>query len=478
MDLFPAGGRGAAKPRPKKLSPSPETGILVTNHLNLMYQLAAGMLMPPSGFGGKHYGDPLADYPGWMPLFLRVDGTTANARRGAVRRATDEAAYLRPLLLEISLEGLTGSVHTRGESGWATRGIKRGIAADDWLLLAPAPLPACRIQRVLFRSAEERAETLLDAEERSNVPLADLPCDIGDTDWFQGEVGAWPPAEGPGERAATGLEAGRACGGALALLSHLVEEGTLPARLRTAAVGPDPQYLDPADILDTLIEKAPDGWFVARPEPPTRGKRGVLGKLGKWFQLAFTWTPTGPADDENEAVSSGEALLWKTVDRMTAHRREAIGAATDASQLGEQDARTTEDVLFGFLKDTATRLEGDLLDKTQALVATLDSLRGGLGGGTVSEMLERHEDSFSRAAILFSLRRRGTELVDLLRRYPQLTERDRMEAAILFGARDGWLGLPLELRGTPEFRAAVTHRMAELAHSADESGLGLGPPPG
>jgi len=55
---------------PRTLVSTPKTGILVTNHLNLMYMLAAGLLMPPSGFGGKYYGDTLAAFPGWLPVFV------------------------------------------------------------------------------------------------------------------------------------------------------------------------------------------------------------------------------------------------------------------------------------------------------------------------------------------------------------------------------------------------------------------------
>ena len=36
---------------------APDSGLLVTNHLNMMYMLAAGLVMPPAGFGDKYYRD-------------------------------------------------------------------------------------------------------------------------------------------------------------------------------------------------------------------------------------------------------------------------------------------------------------------------------------------------------------------------------------------------------------------------------------
>ena len=47
---------------------APNVGYLVTNHLNLMYMLSAGLVMPPSGFGEKYYSDTLERFPGWIPL--------------------------------------------------------------------------------------------------------------------------------------------------------------------------------------------------------------------------------------------------------------------------------------------------------------------------------------------------------------------------------------------------------------------------
>jgi hypothetical protein len=49
--------------------------------------------------------------------------------------------------------------------------------------------------------------------------------------------------------------------------------------------------------------------------------------------------------------------------------------------------------------------------------------------------------------------------------------------AIMFAARDGWLGLPLQLRNFPSSQAAILHRMAAMAHRMGDTGLNLGSPP-
>ena len=61
-DLF-----GTANPAPPTKAAT--RWLLVSNHLNLLYMLAAGLVMPPMGFGKKYYQDTLAAYPGWIPLF-------------------------------------------------------------------------------------------------------------------------------------------------------------------------------------------------------------------------------------------------------------------------------------------------------------------------------------------------------------------------------------------------------------------------
>ena len=75
--------------RPSPVNASGSALLLVTNHLNLMYMLAAGLVMPPAGFGDKYYGDTLKCFPGWVPLFV------GKAPSEAIESTTREAGHLK-----------------------------------------------------------------------------------------------------------------------------------------------------------------------------------------------------------------------------------------------------------------------------------------------------------------------------------------------------------------------------------------------
>ncbi len=425
--LFSGSGSAVENSGTRAAGPVPATGILVTNHLNLMYMLASGLLMPPSGFRGKHYGDTLAAFPGWLPLFVAHGRGRAGPPRAALERSVEEATHLRPVILEVDLAGLQGPVHVHGEGEWVKRRLEEGVSDREWLLLLPAPLPISRIRRIVFRSLEEKRAVEARAGEHSNVDLAGL-ARRSLKSWFPGTPDpAWPPEGGPEEREAA-VERAQAAGGVLAVLHEMANTGELSVRTCRSA-------FDPSEPSDDSI----------------------LGELPGWMHRV------GGAEDGRPA-RSGRDLFWGAVNQLVEHRREPGG-------------RRPEDVLISFLSESSEGMDAGVQARGAALVSTLEALGGGLGSGTVSEMLDQHRRPLARAAILFLLRRRTRDLLELVEDYPQLEERDRLAAAILFGVRDGWLKLPIALRGSREFQKTVTHRMAAQAHRLDGSGFDLGEAP-
>ena len=414
-------------PRPPPLV-APDSGVLVTNDRNLMYMLAAGLLMPPSGFRGKHYRDTLSAFPGWLPLFIGPEANAPSPPSAAVEDATGEARHLKPALVEVDLRNLGGMVQAHGPNGWAEQRLEDGVAAEESLLLFPAPLPVSRIRSVVFRSIEERLAIEGDANDFGNVSFdgLDLKADQARFDSLSDQ--AWPPPDGPAERPVA-LAAAQAAGGVLAVLHWLANTGDLA--VETARCAFDQSYNPPDD--------------------------SILRVLPKWFATAC-------GTDSRKTPRTGRDLFWGAVGRVVEHRDQ-----------NRQD--DVNDALTTFYRDAAEGMEGELRARARAVVATLDSLGGGLGGDTLGRMLDRHRTPTGRASILFLLRRKSRELFELMRDYPQLEERDRLTAGILFGARDGWLKLPLAIRGSPELAKAVTHRMAALAHRRDESGCELGSEP-
>ena len=433
-EMFPSEGSEQVRETPDQAeSPAQtalfalETGVLVTNDRNLMYILAAGLLMPPSGFGGKHYRDTLSAFPGWLPFFVGPEGAPSPPS-GTVENSTREARHLRPVLVEVDLRGLRGTVRAHGSNGWTERHLDKGVAAEESLLLFPAPLPVSRIRSVVLRSIEDRRAIERDASDFGNVSFdgLDLKADQARFDSLPDH--AWPPPDGPAERPVA-LAAAQASGGAMAILHRLANTGDLS--LRTAQCAFDAS-VDPPD--DSILRVLPE------------------------------WIATAGGTGSEQTPRKGRDLFWGAVDRVVQCRDQ--GRHNDAN-----------DALVAFYREAAEGMEGELRTRATEVVSTLESLGGGLGGDTVSRMLAGHPTPTGRAAILFLLRGKSRELFELIDDYPTLEERDRLAAGILFGARDGWLKLPLALRGCPELANAVTHRMAALAHRLDGSGCDLGSPP-
>jgi len=374
----------ATAPQPTPLS-TPETGVLATNDRNLMYMLAAGLLMPPAGFGGKHYNDTLSAFPGWLPFFVGPEGSAPSTPSGAVEESTGEARHLRPVLVEVDLSDLGGTVQARGPDGWIERRLENGVAPEESLLLFPAPLPVSRIRSVVVRSVEEQRAIEGDASDFGNVSFdgLDLKADQARFDSLSDH--AWPPPDGPAKRSVA-LGAAQAAGGVMAILNQLANTGELS--LETARCAFDSSSVPPDDAILRVL---PD--WIGR-------KRGTGTEM----------TPR-----------TGQDLFWGAVDCVVRYRE--MGGHNSAN-----------DALATFYRDAAEAMEGELRTRARAVVSTLDSLGGGLGGDTVSRMLVRHPTPTGRAAILFLLRGKSQELFELIRDYHEhLKERDRLAAAILFG---------------------------------------------
>ena len=406
-----------------------KTGLLVTNHLNLMYMHAAGLVMPPSGFGGKYYGDTLQFVSGWIPLFVPSRKKAEQPPPSAIDSATREAAHLRPAIVELNLEGMRGPVRVLGEQGWTERRLENGVGPGDRLVLLPAPLPASRMRRILFRSASERDDTLAEAEERRNVPLVRAMCRVGKAAFSGSTRDGWPPrTDLLEERTVKGLDAAQAAGGILATLQDLANSGETAVRACRAAFDTNSEPPD-----DRILRPLPD-WLAG--DAPSQG--------------------TG-----QEAPRE----FWRVVDLLV----------TAWSRPG---GLMPQDVLIDYLAETAKAAVSDRMAHANGLRDMLRELHGGLQGDRVSDMLYEYKRPMARAMILFVLRDRYAELADIFEQYcEQLSETDRLAAAILFGAREGWLRLPVALRGTPALTAAVTHRMAARAHRVDNSGFELGETP-
>jgi hypothetical protein len=125
------------------------------------------------------------------------------------------------------------------------------------------------------------------------------------------------------------------------------------------------------------------------------------------------------------------------------------------------DSASSVDVVLGYLDSQLPQLQEEAFrPRLERLIADMRASFS-IGGGTISELFERHKGSLSRPLLLFCLRERCTELLEFT--HPLLSDAEYALAAILFGVRDGWLALPRELR-PPELSTYVTYRMSEAEH--------------
>ena len=432
-DMFPSENEPAA-------AKAPGSGLLVTNHLNLMYMLAAGLLMPPAGFGGKYYRDTVGCFPGWIPLFI------GKAPGKAIESCTSEAGHLKPVIVELDLSGLSGNVAATGEDGPRERHFPDQIDGTERLLLVPAPLPIARIESIVFWSAEEKRACEADAKDFANVPLKEFKLRTQRALFTKAPDIPWPPlGEGPPERAAP-LQGPLAAGGVMAMLLRFANLGEQAVRACRTAFDPD------------------DG-----DAPRPADDHPILAGLGAWIRDGTASLPAS-ADPETDRIGLQKAsqarLFWEAVARLVEWR--------DTS-----DAGGAEDVLIDHLDAAVGGLDPRLQAGIRKLHDTLASLTG-LAGASAGELFERHDTPLAHAMTLFLLRRDCADLFDydtgrLAER--RLSEPDWLAAAILFGVRDGWMNLPLRLRAGRALSDAVSHRMARMSHRIAGTGFDLGAAP-
>lgn len=391
-----------------------------TNHQNLFYMLAAGLLMPPEGFGKKYYRDTLEAFPGWLPLFPDVVPKTA------VDFSVSEQSRLIPCLLTLDLSALRGPVRILAANGEIREAqFPEGLDGSEQVLLVPAPLPVCWIKSLTLASKAASEACAAAAADFSNVPFGDFKREVKAGDFSRKSQLAWPPSASslPERRGVLALPF--AAGGIMALLAHFADQDESARRASQAAFA--------------------DADAAAQHE-------ALLAPLAHWMLHGEL--------PENADVSA--RLFWEIVNQLAQNR---FSTAPQAAQ----------DVVLEQLTQAMDRLEEKMRAVLLKLSGDLQKIASGFADGTVSELLERHGKPFSRALLLFFLREKCVDFLTF--QQPLLNTGDRLAAAILFAAREGWIGLPHALRNLPGLSAAVSHRMAAMAQRLGGSELALGAPP-
>ncbi len=424
---------------PEKLNrrQAPTAGYLVTNHLNLMYMLGAGLVVPRSGFGTKYYRDTLDCCPGWIPLF------TGRPRREAVDYSLVEAKHLKPCIVRISMKQLSGRVLSLESGGLQERCFPDEVGRAEMLFL-PAPLPTSAIERILFRSVEERKACETAARDYANVPWAEFSTRTDRSRFSNASKDSWPPERVPDSREAP-LGPAQAAGGILAMLRLTGNRGA-------TAMGDQVESLG---LSACRIASDPP------PEPAPELADTILAGLGSWMYSGGGPRLRAESISDTAGRNAWRQLFWGAVVRLAQEMDADAGADTAA-------------MLLDYFGDASMRMSSRLRERVRGLGDDLESLTG-LGEFRASDLWRKYSTPLPRAMSLLFLRRTCAELLEF--QAPELREEDWLAAAVLFGARSGWLSLPLSLRGGPAASRAVSHRMAAMSHRMADSGFELGRAP-
>ena len=401
---------------------------LVTNHQNMLYILAAGMVMGSTGFRGKHYADTLSVYPGWIPLFR----DKANVPADALDEATRERKHLLPCVASFDLYKLSGNFQMlpcRGKTRVVTS-LPEKKGKNEVATLVRSPLPLSLLSSISFRSPEDLQAFERAAGDVSNIDLSSHHIEVSESLFSAATDMMWPPKGVDVELAEYDNPPafGQALGGVLAMLYHTANRSDLGVavfRLVTGAA---------RDKDNNLTQSDP-----------------ILAELPNWMDGAEI---SGQADTRAR-------LFWGVIQSLV-------------------DAQTQErpqmpiDVVLAYLENQLELLrEVEFRPRLERLIV---DMRGtlGLGGGTITELLERHKGSLSRPLLLFCLREHCTDLLEFS--HPLLNDAEYLLAGILFGVRDSWLQLPKELRN-PNLSAYVAFRMADAEHRKQGDNLAMDAPP-
>ena len=374
---------------------SPDSGLFVTNHLNLMFSLAAGLITPPSGFGDKYYKDTLSEQPGLIPLFIK------KVPKSAIELSIEEATYLIPIIVVINLEDIefvdpdTPLFENPPPKMESRKSVRFGRA----------PISITQIQRIYCELDKTRDDILSQAQLRNNVPLKSTMLKRRKTSFSRDVLKNWEwQPQYPRSEENTPVHRAQASGGILAMLQHVKSRSTVAMQAYEAIFETESQDC----AIPGLNEWMANGVVI----PTSQSVRGYL--------------------------------LWSIVTNVAEHR----------NQSSDNDL---DDLVLHLLE----HVPSDIRQRIAPLCNTLRKL-GELGGLTIPEYFNLHQDPLERAIILFFMRRECEELLE--QDYGMMSDMDWAYSAILFGARSGWLRLSLKLRGNENLRDKICNWMASYCH--------------
>jgi len=382
-----------------------------------------GILSLTSRFKKKYYEDSLNLIPGWIPFFV---GTIPKRMLDIVVK---ESTNLKPVIVAVNLSSIEGQAKAVLIDG-TIRDIQlpEDLTALHSSIFFPAPLPTAFIESIYFSSKEDKKTCEQDASDYANVPLVHFKRGIQKRLFGRaGQQNLTIKGEFS-EKQNISMDKFLAAGGMMAMLMHCGNMGNFATRACQCAF--DGFSGDSDSILDGTVVQGLDYWMQNDTEPTFK--------------------------------SLSNDLYWGIVNQIV------------QTDIDMESQLTFKDVVLDFLNKFKERLDAEHRETLSDLISDLSGLDQ-FSAKNANELLKTHPHEVRRSLILFFLRKRCADLIDFS--HPLLTERDYIAAALLFAAREKWIGLPLHLRDQVELDQAVSHRMAALAHQELKTDINLGPPP-
>jgi hypothetical protein len=132
------------------------------------------------------------------------------------------------------------------------------------------------------------------------------------------------------------------------------------------------------------------------------------------------------------------------------------------------------DVVLAFLERYSNQSKDEAKEKTNRFIDEFKKAVN-FGDKSVSELLVSFKKPLARAVLMFALKERVEDLLEL--NADLLNGEDYAVMAILFGIRDGWMRFSTTLRSPGGLEKAIPWFMAHVAHRALNSNFDLGPVP-
>jgi hypothetical protein len=401
--------------------------------------LAAGQVMEPSGFRGKHYVDSLGVIPGWIPLFRNAIPAKA------LEQAVSERKHLRPCIVSFDLTGISVPVQVLSREGKIRNADfpKVRLGKDDDTIFIRAPLPLTLFSRICFITDEDRNVFEIAAKDVSNVDLRPYWIETEKSLLSNTTDASWPPIQtgNPKRRNACQKESNRQLGDLFGEVEETPQLSAAPINGHVSA----PALGGLLAMLYHGANRSELGVEVFRQiTDPLHNPEGISIEDPILAELP-TWLNEGCVSKHSH-IPAG--LYWGAVN--------ALVAAQEKKQSSQP-----VDVVLEYLDAQLAQLTDEIY--RSRLERLITDMRGylGLGGGTITELFERNKGSLSRPLLLFCLREHCLDLLKFS--HPLLNDAEFLLACILFGVRDGWLRLPCEMRNQ-ELSGYVMYRMSCVAH--------------